>query len=65
MQVAGGQPGSCSGTFAFDFTAHAQSGVDPNLLAGVDVYAQYWFRDSLSPSAPVDTTNGLRFTLRP
>ncbi|MBI5435067.1 MAG: FG-GAP repeat protein [Planctomycetes bacterium] len=65
VQVAGGQPTTCGGTFAFDFTAHAGSGVDPNLVAGVDVYAQYWFRDSISPSGPVDTTNGLRFTLRP
>jgi Tol biopolymer transport system component len=43
----------CTGTFHFDFNAHVQSGVDPALTAGTDVWAQYWSRDAAAPS----TTN--------
>jgi hypothetical protein len=35
----------CSGSFAFDFNAHIQSGVDPALSAGERVFAQHWSRD--------------------
>jgi hypothetical protein len=38
-------PDDCSGSYTFDFNARIQSGIDPGLVAGALVYAQYWFRD--------------------
>ena len=56
----------CSGTYAFDFNALIQGGGDPGLVAGADVYAQYWGRD------PADTTgfgssltDAISFTIAP
>ncbi len=43
-----GVGGDCTGSFAFDFNAHIQSGVDPALVPGKWVFAQYWYRDPLS-----------------
>jgi hypothetical protein len=60
-QNSGGSPAGldCSGTFALDFNATIQSGVDPLLTIGADVYFQYWFRDPQSPST-TGLSNGLR-----
>jgi len=51
VQNSGGASGAldCSGSFAFDLNAHIASGVDPALIAGEMLFAQYYFRD---PSAP-------------
>jgi hypothetical protein len=46
-------PDDCSGAFSFDFKARIQSGVDPALVVGAHVDAQYWSRDPVSAS----TTN--------
>ena len=35
----------CSGVYAYDFNARIQSGVDPLLEPGAEVYAQFWSRD--------------------
>lgn len=35
----------CSGVLSRDFGAHIQSGVDPALIPGAEVFAQWWFRD--------------------
>jgi hypothetical protein len=65
-QNSGGNPppNDCSGVYSFDFNARIQSGIDPGLVAGADVYSQYWSRD---PTAPFTTglTNGLTFTIQP
>jgi hypothetical protein len=45
VQMSGGTPWSCEGTFSIDFNAVIQSGVDPNLVAGATVNGQYWYRD--------------------
>lgn len=52
LQNSGGslQLGDCSGAFTFDFNAQIQSGMDPYLLPGADVGAQYWYRDPQDPS---------------
>jgi Tol biopolymer transport system component len=52
VQSSGGNatPTDCSGSFAFDFNAHAQSGADPVLVPGTVVYCQYWYRDPASAS---------------
>jgi hypothetical protein len=54
----------CSGSFALDFNARIQAGVDPSLVAGATVTAQYWYRD---PSAPSTTalSSAVRFWIRP
>jgi hypothetical protein len=55
---------SCSGAFELDFNAWIQSGVDPSLVAGRPVYAQYWMRD---PGAPSGTglSDALAFVIGP
>ncbi len=40
----------CSGTFSFDFNAWIASGVNPALVAGCTVWAQYWSRDPGFPA---------------
>ena len=47
VQFSGGNPPpeDCSGTYAFDFNALIQSGLDPMLVQGTQVFAQYWYRD--------------------
>ena len=47
LQSSGGNPNAldCSGSFSFDFNARIASGVDPALVAGELVFAQYYFRD--------------------
>jgi hypothetical protein len=45
---SGGNPGSatdCSGVLSVDFNAYVASGLDPALVAGARVYAQFWSRD--------------------
>jgi Tol biopolymer transport system component len=50
VQNSGGSAGGvdCSGAFTFDFTAYALSGIDPTLIPGQRVCAQYWYRDVAS-----------------
>jgi hypothetical protein len=46
--LASGSPApalDCSGAYHFDFNAWIQSGADPALVVGQDVWAQYWSRD--------------------
>ncbi|HVS11165.1 MAG TPA: hypothetical protein VMS76_14945 [Planctomycetota bacterium] len=63
VQDSGGSP-PCGGNYSFDFNAWIASGVDPGLVAGQQVNAQYWTRD---PSAPfgTDLTNALQFSIGP
>jgi hypothetical protein len=65
-QQSGGKagPDDCSGTYAYDFNARIQSGVDPGLVLGADVYSQYWYRDPLDPFT-TGLTNALSFTIQP
>jgi hypothetical protein len=44
---SGGSPSGtdCSGSLSDDFNARIQSGVDPALVVGVEVYAQFYYRD--------------------
>ena len=65
-QDSGGNPtgNDCSGVYAYDFAARIASGVDPALVSGRTVWAQYWTRD---PQASFTTglSDGLTFTIRP
>ncbi|MBL8863749.1 MAG: hypothetical protein JNK02_17300 [Planctomycetes bacterium] len=68
LQNSGGAAGApdCSGGFAFDFNAWARSGVDPALLAGVVVCAQWYYRDVQDPAGfGSGLSNAVRFTLCP
>jgi hypothetical protein len=66
LQISGGNPSGsdCTGSFAFDFNAHVDSGDDPALVAGVWVWSQYWYRDPLG-SAGTGLSNALRFRILP
>jgi len=52
IQSSGGNSSGsdCSGVLAFDFNAWIGLGLDPTLVSGADVFAQWWYRD------PADTT---------
>lgn len=65
-QNSGGNPppNDCSGSYSFDFNARIQSGIDPNLAIGTNVFAQYYTRDAAS-SFGVGLTNALAFTVCP
>ena len=64
---SGGTPGpvNCSGTFQYDMGARIASQVDPALVLGANVFAQFYSRDMASPSGPYGLTNGLQFTIGP
>ncbi|MCE9595632.1 MAG: VCBS repeat-containing protein [Planctomycetes bacterium] len=54
----------CNGSYTYDFNVRIASGVDPNLVAGATVHAQWWMRDLQSPSG-TGLSNGLAFTICP
>ena len=64
VQSSGGNPPpvDCSGQFSFDFNAHTASGVDPALITGTQVWAQYWSRDPALPST-TNLTDAVTFTI--
>ncbi|HUR26551.1 MAG TPA: calcium-binding protein [Planctomycetota bacterium] len=57
--------GTCGGTFQFDFNTWIAGGSDPALSAGDVVYAQYWFRDTVSPPFFAGLTDAVRFVIEP
>jgi hypothetical protein len=67
VQSSGGNTGApdCSGTFAFDFNAWIQSGADPALGAGAEVFAQYWSRDAAAFFSTTNLTDALAFFVGP
>jgi hypothetical protein len=66
LQFSGGNsgPADCSGSYAFDFNAQIQSGADPLLGVGQEVFAQYWYRDPASASA-TGLSDAAQFTIQP
>ena len=59
----GGGP-NCTGTFSFDMNARIHSGIDAGLHPGVQVDAQYWYRDPMDPFH-VGLTDALTFVIGP
>lgn len=56
----------CTGVYAFDFNVHVALGLDPALVAGATVDAQYYSRDpGFPPPDNVGLTNALEFVLGP
>jgi hypothetical protein len=66
MQTSGGSTtgADCSGNFSYDFTPLIQSGSDPRLVPGAEVFCQYWSRDPGVPSS-TSLSNALRFLIHP
>ena len=66
VQNSGGNQGGndCSGHFSYDFNALIQGGSVSGLEPGKWVYAQYWFRDPLSPIGS-GLTDAVRFLIQP
>ncbi len=54
----------CSGVYVYDFNARIQSGADPLLEPGVEVFAQFWSRDS-GASFTTNRSDALRFPVLP
>ncbi|MCY3002653.1 MAG: integrin alpha [Planctomycetota bacterium] len=54
----------CTGSIAFDVNARIQSGLDPTLVVGAEMFCQCWARDPASPSQ-TSLSNGVRFVLNP
>lgn len=54
----------CSGVFHYDVNARIQSGVDPQLVVGEEVFAQYWSRDPADAST-TNLSNALAFYIHP
>ncbi len=54
----------CSGVYVYDFNARVQSGVDPLLEPGREVFAQFWSRDPAS-SFNSNRSDALRFRVQP
>jgi hypothetical protein len=54
----------CSGTLNYEFNAHIQSGADAALVAGAEVFAQYWSRDPASVGT-IGLSDALQFVITP
>lgn len=68
VQPSGGSPpptSDCTGTFALDFNLRIQSGIDPGLVPGQSVYAQYWYRDPLGATYPSGLSDAVTFEIQP
>lgn len=68
VQASGGTLGfdDCSGVLNYDFNARIQGGADPALVVGVDVFAQWWYRDGADPTGyGTGLSNGLQFRICP
>jgi len=65
-QNSGGSVGGsdCTGSFSFDFNAQIDSGLDPTLVPGAEIFCQYWSRDPVSPSH-TSLSNALRALINP
>ncbi len=69
VQNSGGSPLSvadCTGRFTYPFNFHIASGIDPALVAGATVWAQYWSRDpGFAPPNNTSLTDAVRFVIGP
>lgn len=66
QQNSSGTPNvaDCSGAFSFDFNGRIQSGNDPALVAGREVFAQYWYRDPQAVIGKSALSDAVRFTIQ-
>ena len=66
VQFSGGSQTlqDCTGTFGYDMNARIQGGTDPNLVAGAEIFAQYWSRDPNS-SFGSSLSDAIQFRIDP
>lgn len=65
MQLSAGA-GTCGGTLAFDFNSRVRGGLDPALVPGAIVCAQWWYRDRFDPAGYFSgLTNAALFGIAP
>jgi len=65
MNSGGSATGAdCTGFLSFNFNARIQSGVDPTLVTGAEVFTQAWARDPGSSSA-TSLSNAMHFLVNP
>ena len=67
LPMSGGSPGTqndCTGSFIFPMNYWIQSGNDADLLPGVTVHAQIWYRDRYDPFQK-GLTDALTFVINP
>lgn len=67
-QTSGGSAAGndCTGMFHFDFNNWIAGGLDPALVPGQSVWAQFWSRDpGFAPPNSTSLTNGIEFTIAP
>lgn len=66
LSVSGGNvgPDDCSGSYTYDFNARIQSNIDPNLVTGANVYAEFFYRDPAS-TFTVGLSNAAQFQICP
>jgi hypothetical protein len=57
-------PDDCTGVAGYNFNARIQSGIDPLLVSGAVVYAQFYYRDPMDPQT-VGLTNAVQFQICP
>ena len=58
-------PDDCSGRSSFDMNAHIQSGIDPRLVPGASVAAQFWQRDPAHPDGTgIGLTDAVHFCIQ-
>lgn len=55
----------CSGSLVLDFNARIASGVDPALVAGAVVHAQWFTRDPGNPAGSFHSSDALRIAIGP
>lgn len=68
VQNSGGNapPNDCSGTYSLDFNTYIASGVNPNLISGQQVNAQYWSRDpGFAPPNNTGLSDAVEFVIGP
>jgi len=65
LQSSGGNPPpvDCSGSISFDFNAWIAAGVDPTLVPGQAVWAQYWSRDPQAVGTNTNLSDALTFSI--
>ena len=61
---AGGKKGTCTGVLALDFNEIVQSGSDPLLSAGAEVFGQFWYRDPAKWNGG-SLSNAIQLTIQP
>ncbi len=67
LQSSGGATSGadCTGSLALDFNARIASGIDPGLVAGAVVHAQWFSRDPGNPAGSFNSSDALRISILP